>query len=139
MSDKMRWRYGDTNPVVVPVGSGTFIELGDMVYLDHRVAKPVGSATMKAKKLKKRFLGVAMQRSAVGDTNPIRVATTGVFEFDTLLPSYHLLGDPVGILGNQMVIGMKRKNAVGRIAKTPGINSSELLVDIRSTIMTGGV
>ncbi len=31
MTDKMRWRYGDTNPVVAPVDSATVIEIGDLV------------------------------------------------------------------------------------------------------------
>ena len=29
MSDKMRWRYGDTNPVVAAVDSATVIEIGE--------------------------------------------------------------------------------------------------------------
>ena len=31
MSNKMRWRYGDTNPVQAPVASSTVIEIGDLV------------------------------------------------------------------------------------------------------------
>ena len=41
----MRWRYGDTYPVVLPVDSATVIEIGDLVYLDTDDAKPaVGQA-----------------------------------------------------------------------------------------------
>lgn len=32
MSDKMRWRYGDTNPVVAAIDAATVIEIGDLVY-----------------------------------------------------------------------------------------------------------
>ena len=42
MADTMRWRYGDTNPVVAPVDSATVIEIGDLVYLDTDDAKPAG-------------------------------------------------------------------------------------------------
>ena len=34
MSDNMRWRYGETNPVIIPVNSASVIEIGDLVYLD---------------------------------------------------------------------------------------------------------
>ena len=30
MSDKMRWRYGDTNPVLAAVDADTAIEIGDL-------------------------------------------------------------------------------------------------------------
>ena len=40
MANTMRWRYGDTCPVVLPVDSATVIEIGDMVYLDTDDAKP---------------------------------------------------------------------------------------------------
>ena len=43
MSDKMRWRYGDTNPVVAAVDSATVIEIGDLVYQDVDDAKPAAS------------------------------------------------------------------------------------------------
>src|SRR3954466_1580321 len=34
MSNTMRWRYGDTCPVMLPVDSATVIEIGDMLFLD---------------------------------------------------------------------------------------------------------
>ena len=88
MSDKMRWRYGDTNPVVAAVDSGTVIEIGDLIYQDTDDAKPAssqadqGSETANQELFADNFLGVAMQRSRSGDTDPVRVATTGAFEFD---------------------------------------------------------
>ena len=36
------------------------------------------------------FAGVAMQASRSGDTQPIRVATTGVFEFDCLSTTFEV-------------------------------------------------
>src|SRR3954447_2663411 len=40
MSNTMRWRYGDTCPVMLSVDSSTVIEIGDMLYLDTDDAKP---------------------------------------------------------------------------------------------------
>ena len=77
MSDKMRWRYGDTNPVVAAVHSATEIEIGDLLYLDADDAKPAssqadqGSETANQELFADKFLGVAMQRSPAGDANPI--------------------------------------------------------------------
>ncbi|HWB01224.1 MAG TPA: hypothetical protein VG713_22195, partial [Pirellulales bacterium] len=88
MPDTMRWRYGDTNPILLPVDSATVIEIGDLVYLDTDDAKPAsaaadaGSMAANQEAFHDKFAGVAMQRSRTGDTTPIRVATTGVFEFD---------------------------------------------------------
>ena len=141
--DKMRWRYGDTNPVVAAVWAPTVIEIGDLVYLIGSGTKAVNDyldeASMTPRKLKKRFLGVAMQRSVLGGTDPIRVATTGVFEFECPKGSYEL-GDLMGILKNQSVVRVsKRKNAIGRVARRAPFGTAEVLVDIRSTVMTGGI
>jgi len=85
MSNTMRWRYGETNPVVLPVLSATVIEIGDLVYLDTGTTKPAGALTYGAslaatqEAFHDKFAGVAMQQSRAGDTQDIRVATTGVF------------------------------------------------------------
>ena len=78
MTDKMRWRYGDTNPVIAAVDSTTVIEIGDLVYLDTDDAKPASSQTDQGTETDNQtlfadnFLGVAMQRSRSGDADPIR-------------------------------------------------------------------
>ena len=101
MTDKMRWRYGDTNPVVAAVDAATVIEIGDLLWQDTDDAKPASSVTnhgsklLNQKALADAFLGVAMQRSRSGDAAPIRVATTGVFEFDCASGTFEL-GDLVG-------------------------------------------
>ena len=88
MSDKMRWRYGDTNPVIAAVDADTVIEIGDLVYQETDDVRPASMQADQGTKLANqelfgnKFLGVAMQRSRAGETTPIRVATTGVFEFD---------------------------------------------------------
>ena len=153
MSDKMRWRYGDTNPVVAAVDSGTVIEIGDLVYQDTDDAKPAsaqadqGSETANQELFADNFLGVAMQRSRSGDTDPIRVATTGVFELDCPSGTFEL-GDLVGadenaggdgLLDQQVASASASKYAIGRVAKRVPTAATSVLVDVRSTVMTGGV
>jgi hypothetical protein len=153
MSDKMRWRYGDTNPVVAAVDSTTVIEIGDLVWLDTDNAKPASGFTWTTDlattqtNFKQKFLGVAMQRSRSGDATPIRVATTGVFEFDCASGTFEL-GDHVGNAANSATSGLVNQQAVkvsqsvcaiGRVAKRQSSAATNVLVDIRSTVMTGGV
>lgn len=135
-----------------------------------------------------KFLGVAMQRSRGprgpsegghkptcnyivsderlacncrynGDTTPIRVATTDVFEFDCMSNRFEL-GDLIGVrciatirlgdsetperniqeLANQEVTKVNESRyAIGRVAKREPASTTEVLVDIWSTVMTGGV
>ena len=105
MSDRMRWRYGDTNPVVAAVDADTVIEIGDLLWQDADDAKPasmlanLGTKAANQEALAHAFLGVAMQRSRSGETAPLRVATTGVFEFDCASGTFEL-GDMVGAEGN---------------------------------------
>jgi len=152
MSDKMRWRYGDTNPVVAAVDSATVIEIGDLLWQDTDDAKPAsglsdqGTETDNQDVFADSFLGVAMQRSRSGDTAPIRVATTGVFKFDCT-PCECELGDLFGAacndkgLQDQSVVKIEdAKLAIGRCAKRSGAGQQfSVLVDVRSTVMTGGV
>jgi hypothetical protein len=153
MSDKMRWRYGDTNPVVAAVDTATVIDIGDLLWLDTDDAKPAsaqtdqGSETANQEAFAEKFLGVAMQRSRSGDTAPVRVATTGVFEFDCPSGTFEL-GDLVGadenaagdaLLNQQVAKVAASKYAIARVAKREPSASTGLLVDIRSTVMTGGV
>ena len=153
MSDKMRWRYGDTNPVVAAVDAATVIEIGDLVWQDTDDAKPANGfawntnlATTQGG-FTAKFLGVAMQRSRSGETAPVRVATTGVFEFDCPSGTFEL-GDIVGpnvnaggngLLSQQVVKVSASGGAVGRTAKRQAVAAASVLVDIRSTVMTGGV
>ncbi len=153
MSDKMRWRYGDTNPVVAAVDSATVIEIGDLLWQDTDDAKPAssladqGSEAANQEAFTDSFLGVAMQRSRSGDTAPIRVATTGVFEFECPSGTFEL-GDVVGVdenvagdaLLNQQVGPVSGAHcAVGRVARREANAATRVLVDVRSTVMTGGV
>ncbi|MGD0519518.1 MAG: hypothetical protein ABSA26_18445 [Thermoguttaceae bacterium] len=153
MTDKMRWRYGDTNPVIAAVDAATVIEIGDLVYQETDDARPASSqADQNTKEANQelftsKFLGVAMQRSRAGDTAPIRVATTGVFEFDCPSGTFEL-GNLMGVdenaagtaLLNQQAVKVAQSNrAVGRVAKRESAATTGVLVDVCSTVMTGGV
>lgn len=154
MSDVMRWRYGDTNPVVLPVDSATVIEIGDLVWLDTDDAKPAsaspygGSLAAGQETFHDKFAGVAMQRSRAGDTAPIRVATTGVFEFDCASATFEV-GARLGVddnaggtaLVNQQVIATAAANperSIGTCAKRAATAATKVLVDIVSTVTRGG-
>jgi hypothetical protein len=153
MADKMRWRYGDTNPVIASVDVGTVIEIGDLVYQQVDDARPAssqldqGSEATNQELFVGKFLGVAMQRSRSGETTPIRVATTGVFEFDCPSGAFEL-GDLVGphenaggnaLLNQQVAKVAQTKLAIARVTKRQAVAATSVLVDIRSTVMTGGV
>ena len=88
MTDTLRYRHGDTKPVMMPVDSSTAIDIGDLIYLNNDDALPAssqtdqGSETANQRLFASKFLGVAEQRSRDGDDQPIRIATSGVFEFE---------------------------------------------------------
>ncbi len=152
MANTMRWRYGDTNPVMLPVLSDTEIEIGDLVYLDTNNAKPASSITdqstllLNQVALKNDFVGVAMQASPVGNTNSIRVATSGVFEFECDTATYEvgdLIGGTENTTGDELLDqSVEEANSIsgtfGRCAKRVGTASKRVLVDIVSTVLKGG-
>ncbi len=153
MSDKMRWRYGDTNPVVAAVDSAAVIEIGDLLWQDTDDAKPAsaqadqGSESANQDAFAEKFLGVAMQRSRSGDTAPVRVATTGVFEFDCPSGTFEL-GDLVGadenaggdgLLDQQVAAVASSEYAIARVTRREASATTSVLVDVRSTVMTGGI
>lgn len=151
MSNKMRWRYGDTNPVLVPVSAFVVIEIGDLVMLNAGNAEPAsdladtGTEAGNQEAFHDLFIGVAMQQSRSGDTAPIRVATTGVFEFDCVSATL-ALGAFVGsdedgtgtMLQPQVVAAVATANlAIGRVEKAIAAATS-VLVRIVSTVSLGG-
>ena len=152
MADSFRWRYGETNPVVLPVDAATVIEIGDLVYLDTDDAKPASAQADQSTKagnqeaFHDKFVGVAMQRSRAGDTQPIRVATTGVFEFICTSGTFEV-GQLFGAeeqsngtqLENQTVDDVGTANlAIGRCARRVNPAATRVLVEIVGTVSHGG-
>lgn len=153
MANVMRWRYGETNPVVVAVDAETVIELGDLVFLDTDDAKPVSAVTYGAslaaaqENAHDKFLGVAMQAKPEGDEGSIRVATSGVFEFPMASATVQL-GARIGVDDNaggdallpQQVIGVAAGSpqlAIGRCSKLAS-SATSVLVAIKSTVLNDG-
>ena len=153
MANTMRWRYGETNPVVLPVASATVIEIGDLLYLD-TTAKPAGVLTYGAnlaatqETFHDSFAGVAMQQSRAGDTQDIRVATTGVFEFACASATFDV-GARIGAddnaggtaLLNQQVIEVAGANpelSIGYCAKRVNPAGTAMLVDVIGTVTHAG-
>ena len=155
MADKMRWRWGDTNRVMAAVDADTVIEIGDLVwecfdFMEGSIASPaskIGAVPNRLIWFARHFLGVAMQRSREGDTGPIEVATTGVFEFDCD-PGFLEVGDLVRpgvdvsalLLCNQKVAGLlhNEEMAIGRVAKRWRPGDRTILVDITKQPTEGG-
>lgn len=151
MSNTMRWRYGETNPVMLPVQAETTIEIGDLVYLDGGNLKPAaeqadqGSLAGNQQTFHDNFVGVAMQCNN-GAATSVRVATTGVFEF-ACQPAAFDVGDLIGCsedgagtqLEPQEVEEVAAENlALGRCVKQAVAGSQKVLVDIVSTVVRGG-
>jgi hypothetical protein len=160
MSDNMRWRYGDTKPVISkPIAAATKIEIGDLV--EQAAGGDVTPAASHAwntdlattqNEFHNMFLGVAMQRSRgtgdpVQDSDPIRVATEGVFEFDCAAATFELgtLVAPAkqtgNALENQKVVALAAGNenkAIGRVARRYASSTTRVLIDITSTVLAGG-
>lgn len=145
----MRWRYGDTCPVMLPVDSDTVIEIGDLTYLDADDAKPAsllaaeGDEQAKQRLFHDNFAGVAMQASRRGNTQPIRVATSGVFEFgcasaalevgDTVGPSIN--GEGVALMNGTVKKVAGVHESIGRCAKRLNPPGALTLVDIVSQVL----
>ena len=152
MSNTMRWRYGDTNPVVLTVATNTAIEIGDLIYLSGGNAQPAsaqadqGSQSANQQLFHGTFAGVAMQQSRAGDGDPIRVATSGVFEFDCTSNTFevgNLLGvdqtsSPVSLLSQQVIAVSAANLAIGRCASQVNPAGTSVLVDVVSTVLFGG-
>lgn len=94
MADVMRWRYGETNPVLIHAARNSVIEIGDLVYLSwdgegRWELRPASQLPRRAylenlQVFGKQFAGVAMMRKRIDEDKMVRVATTGVFEFEML-------------------------------------------------------
>lgn len=149
MADNMNWRHGDAQPVVSKaVASATVIEIGDLVNATPAPASDTAwnlNLATTQEDFHDVFLGVAAQRSRDGDTDPVRVNTKAVHEFDCDAATFNL-GDLVGVaqgtgnvLEKQKVVAVATENlAIGRVAKQYDSNTTKVLVEITSTKLHGG-
>ena len=148
-------KYGDCAPITpVAVASATVIAIGDLIWQDtgaSNVPKPAADITWNTniattqEDFHDKFMGVALDASRSGDTNQIRVATAGVFEFDCASATFKA-GDLVGTakqtgnaIENQKVVAVATANlAIGRVEKDYASATTKVLVRIDSVVMTGG-
>lgn len=154
MANTMRWRYGDTNPVVLPVGEAIDAEIGDLVYLDSATGAAVpagslsdqGSSVLNQSTFKDSFVGVAMQASPAGEAGSVRIATAGVFELTCDAATWEL-GDPIAcavdgagdqLFDQKVTDAPSLTIAIGRCAKQATAATPRVLVDLVSTVMRGG-
>ncbi len=154
MANTFRYLRGDTNPIRVPVASADVIEIGDVVvrdasdsntYIDATDAAywDTDEATTKGN-LKDEFVGIALQASASGETEPIAVATSGVFEFPAESDTY-LLGKGVGLekdTGNNLKLSFVDATdalAFARVAKQEDSAATTIEAEIFSSVARQGL
>lgn len=152
MSDKFRYQYGETHPVMLPVDADTVIHIGDLLFFETDDARPASEQTDQIGLennqglFASKFAGIAMQRSQAGETLPIRVATRGVFEL--LCPSSTFtVGDLVGAseqitgnaLENQTVRKILRPELALGIVIQGGTSVISVQVEIFSRLFSAGI
>jgi len=155
MANKMRHRWGETNAVGALVESNVKVDIGDLLWIDksENSAKPAslfvtGRTFERRSMFVESFLGVAMQYHLRGISSEIRVATTGIFEFDCMASAFRL-GDFIGVLMdydyasqqgvlcNQRVCKIiMRENAIGKVTRRATIPMDYVNVAIHSSIMS---
>ena len=155
MSNNLRFRHGDTNPVFIAPASATVIEIGDLCFLDPESGKPEpasslidqGSEGLNQDAFQQYFLGVAMDASATGQTAAVGFATRGNFEF-TCSSDTFILGETIGAteassgtaLEDQAVATVTgASKAIARVNKPEAVAVTKVEVRIVSTIMDGGI
>ena len=150
-TDNMRWRGGEMSPIILTPAMESEIHIGDLVYLENEEACPAVDMPDKVEELVQqmyfhdRFAGVAMQSSMLGDMTPIRIATTGLFEFDCV-SEYVKVGDLMGLVGtpdgmqtysHTLQVTTFCSRAIGR-SQAKLTPAGKVCVEIVSTIARGG-
>jgi hypothetical protein len=146
MSNVMRHRYGYENPRLFAVDAATVIEIGDLLWLDTDDVKPASDLTWNTDLATTQadfaasFAGVAMEASPAGASAEVRVATTGVFEFDCEAATFEV-GDKINcakgsgdFLEDQKVVAVSA-NPIGKVARREPSASSKLLAEIRASVV----
>jgi len=152
MADNLNsYVHGDIKPKTSKaVATAVVIEKGDLVEQTAGVIDAADNFTWDTDLATTQaafcalFFGVAQGRSRSGDTDPITVATSGVFRFTCAAATFEV-GDLVGpakatgnALENQKVVAVAdEKLAIGRVHKRAGSNVTTVEVEIFSAVMRG--
>ena len=148
-----KWIRGEKKIIYVPVDSATVITGGSLCRLDTDDVKPLstlgdsGTEAQNQEAAHDVFLGVALRSSAAGETAPVPVATSGIWEFDSVSATYEIgalvgpngtgAGEAVGVSDTQVVSVATANLAVGRVAKR-GATLTRVQVNVESVVLTGG-
>jgi hypothetical protein len=150
MPEPSPYKYGETNPVNLPLLETQQIDIGDLVGMSSGVlirACDVAWTTNLADTqlaFHALYAGVAMQRSRANlDSDPVRVATEGVFDFACAAATFHT-GDYVGpannggtaLYQNQVVKVTTAGEAIGRVVKEYPSNTTTVRVRIAGSLTT---
>lgn len=143
----MRWVSGQTNLVYANVLPDTLIAYGDLVAQVEDDILPADQFTCP-EEFKRYFLGIALRASMLGESTPISVATMGVFELECV-PMVARLGQMVTplvsdgdlkcLFAGVVCIAGHPSIAIGRVAQRYPSETRACCVEIKSTIMYGGV
>lgn len=147
--NRLRFRSGQVHLRKVRVDADTVIAAGDLVWLDGNDVKSAADfpwttnlANTQAA-FTEKFLGIAHQQSAAGQTDPISVDVSplSVYEFDAAAAAYEV-GQPLGpdessgSLMNQQLEAAVAASAVARAAEYAP-SSASLRVTFASAYATG--
>lgn len=166
-SRNMSWKYGDCKPVLsqakqalVTIGKGDLVAQasGTITGATSGVSITVGlpypasdepwdtNLATTQETFVDKFLGCAAQRGLSAETDPLRINTRGVHEFDCASAAF-ALGALVGpakqsgnLLEDQKVVAVATVDlAIGRVAKAEPAAVTKVLVEVFSSVMEGGV
>lgn len=146
MSDVQRYQYGETHDVLIEVDSAIVIEVGDFCYFntdDVRNAAALADAGSEADNkaaFSAAMIGVSAQASASGDTDPIRIMRSGVFEypFDSALSSEQQIFDEVEIGADadgcdDQIIEIGSTSPIARLVEVHASGATKGLIEIYTT------
>jgi len=147
-----RWVDGDTDPVSAYVDEQTRIETGDLVWMHGHLCLPAGELalrtagtatwTQQQAVVARGFLGVALERSPIGQAGVVRVATAGDFVFPcratraqvgarvAVEPSL----DGTCLADHRVILTPDPARAVGRVARIARNQATQLTVRIFSRV-----
>lgn len=155
MAERTGHLHGEATPrMTKAVASASVINIGELVFEDSGasdVPKAAADITWNTnigttqEDFHDQFKGVAAQRSRSGDTDPIRVNTTGVHIFNCASATF-AAGDLVGpakdtgnaLLSDTVVAVATANLAIGRVTKHYTSNTTRVEVEIVGTLDHGG-
>ena len=141
------WTYRlpaeDVFVLSLPVDSGTVIEVGDLCYWDTDDVKNAaaiadqGTEAQNKAYFSARFIGVALDASASGETADIRIARVGQFEYalDTALVAAQAVFTAVEVGADatdcdDQIVEIGSTSAIGRLVKAGVIGDTKVTIEI---------